>query len=212
MTEADWLSATHPRPILEKLGGRASERKLRLFAAACCRRIWHLFPDERCQASIETAERYADGCATENELDVSQRATPHSTQFDPTVTFIKKCAFYAASWAVNQFAMNAAMCAAESATAAVPTPTNEAAAQAVTLRDIVGNPFRPVALDPAWRTEAVVGLAAGIYADRAFDRLPVLADALEDAGCADADMLSHCRGPGPHVRGCWVVDLLLGKS
>jgi len=79
-------------------------------------------------------------------------------------------------------------------------------------RCIFGNPFRPVALDPAWRTEAVVGLATGIYADRAFDRLPVLADALEDAGCANADVLGHCRGPGPHARGCWVVDLLLGKT
>ena len=67
-------------------------------------------------------------------------------------------------------------------------------------------------LDQAWRTESVVGLATGIYADRAFDRLPVLADALEDAGCANADVLGHCRGPGPHARGCWVVDLLLGKT
>ncbi|HYH67899.1 MAG TPA: hypothetical protein VD866_24595 [Urbifossiella sp.] len=88
----------------------------------------------------------------------------------------------------------------------------ERAAQSILVRDIFGNPFRPVALDPTWRTEAVVGLATGIYADRAFDRLSVLADALEDAGCADADVLTHCRGPGPHVRGCWVVDLLLGKS
>ncbi|MBN9521069.1 hypothetical protein J0H58_21550 [bacterium] len=79
------------------------------------------------------------------------------------------------------------------------------------MRDIFGNPFRPVALDPAWRTEAVVALAAGIYADRAFERLPVLADALEDAGCDHADVLTHCRGAGPHVRGCWVVDLFLGK-
>lgn len=79
-------------------------------------------------------------------------------------------------------------------------------------RCIFGNPFRPVALDPGWRTEAVVGLATGIYADRAFARLPVLADALEDAGCANADVLGHCRGPGPHARGCWVVDLLLGKT
>ncbi len=80
------------------------------------------------------------------------------------------------------------------------------------LNDILGDPFRPVALDPSWCTEAVVGLAAGIYADRAFDRLPVLADALDDAGCANADVLAHCRGPGPHARGCWVVDLVLGKA
>ncbi|MFO0797673.1 MAG: hypothetical protein U0804_09345 [Gemmataceae bacterium] len=84
--------------------------------------------------------------------------------------------------------------------------------QAQLVRDIFGNPFRPVALDPAWRTEAVVGLAAGVYADRAFDRLPALANAIEAAGCADGAVLTHCRGPGPHVRGCWVVDLLLGKT
>jgi hypothetical protein len=79
-------------------------------------------------------------------------------------------------------------------------------------RDIVGNPFRPVAFDPHWRSETAVALAAGIYAERAFDRLPILADALEEAGCDHPDVLAHCRGPGPHARGCWVVDLVLGKS
>ena len=70
-------------------------------------------------------------------------------------------------------------------------------------------------IDPqwvAWNNETVLKLAQTINADRAFDRLPILADALEEAGCTDADMLQHCRGPGPHVRGCWVVDLLLGKE
>jgi len=80
------------------------------------------------------------------------------------------------------------------------------------LRCIAGNPFRPVAFDPNWRTETVVSLASAIYAERAFDRLPILADALEEAGCDHADILSHCRGPGPHARGCWVVDLVLGKE
>jgi hypothetical protein len=80
------------------------------------------------------------------------------------------------------------------------------------LRDIFGNPFRPVSVEPHWLTPTVRNLAAAIYAGRAFDRLPVLADALEDAGCDNADVLTHCRGPGPHVRGCWVVDLLLGKT
>jgi hypothetical protein len=79
-------------------------------------------------------------------------------------------------------------------------------------RDIFGNPFRPVTVDPEWGTSTVVGIADGIYADRAFDRLPILADALQDAGCENSDLLDHCRGPGPHVRGCWVVDLVLGKS
>jgi hypothetical protein len=88
----------------------------------------------------------------------------------------------------------------------------EGTAQAALLRDIVGNPFLPVALDPAWHTHQVVTLARAIYDERAFDRLPVLADALEEAGCIDPGILAHCRGPGPHVRGCWPVDLLLGEG
>lgn len=80
------------------------------------------------------------------------------------------------------------------------------------LRDIVGNPFLPVNQDPSWATPKVVTLAQAIYDERAFDRLPVLAGALEEAGCTNTDILSHCRGHGSHVRGCWPVDLILGKS
>ncbi|AWM42102.1 hypothetical protein C1280_02235 [Gemmata obscuriglobus] len=80
------------------------------------------------------------------------------------------------------------------------------------MRDIFGNPFRPVAADPAWLTSNITALVTGIYADRAFDRMPILADALQDAGCDNADILTHCRSEAQHVRGCWVVDLLLGKE
>jgi hypothetical protein len=80
------------------------------------------------------------------------------------------------------------------------------------IRCTFGNPFRPAHFDPAWRTSAVAALAGPIYADRAFDRLPILADALEDAGCDDQDMLTHCRTDPDHARGCWVVDLILGKN
>jgi len=80
------------------------------------------------------------------------------------------------------------------------------------MREIFGNPFHPVTADPAWRTATVVSLATAIYDDRAFDRLPILADALEDAGCTNADILNHCRQPGEHVRGCWALDLLLEKT
>jgi hypothetical protein len=86
------------------------------------------------------------------------------------------------------------------------------ARQADLMRCVYGNPYRSVASDAAWLTSSVVPLAQGIYDDRAFDRLPILADALEDAGCTNADILSHCRKPGEHARGCWVVDLLLGKE
>ena len=84
--------------------------------------------------------------------------------------------------------------------------------QCVLSREIIGNPFRPVTCDGSWLNSTVVALAQAIYTHRAFDRMPILADALEDAGCTNADILSHCRGPGPHVLGCWVVDLLLGKE
>jgi hypothetical protein len=84
--------------------------------------------------------------------------------------------------------------------------------QSILLRDIFGNPFRRVAIDPRWLTSSVLDLARAIYDDRAFERMPVLADALMDAGCDNDDILDHCRGDGVHVRGCWVVDLLLGKE
>jgi hypothetical protein len=80
------------------------------------------------------------------------------------------------------------------------------------VRDVFGNPFRSSSVDPAWLTADVIGLAEAIYKDRSFDRMPELADALEGSGCTDAEILGHCRGPAEHVRGCWVVDLLLGKS
>ncbi|HEY1189881.1 MAG TPA: hypothetical protein VGE74_19685 [Gemmata sp.] len=80
------------------------------------------------------------------------------------------------------------------------------------LRDIFGNPFRPVAFAPDWRTDTARALAAQMYDARDFSAAPILADALQDAGCDSADILDHCRGPGPHVRGCWVVDLVLGKE
>ena len=85
-------------------------------------------------------------------------------------------------------------------------------AQAALVRDVFGSPPRPAVLDPAWLTSTVVQLAGGIYADRAFDRLPILADALQDAGCDDPNVLAHCHEGGPHVRGCWVVDLLTGRE
>ncbi|MBM3980898.1 MAG: hypothetical protein FJ304_11545 [Planctomycetes bacterium] len=84
--------------------------------------------------------------------------------------------------------------------------------QPALLRDIFGNPFRPVTFDPAWRTDTATTLARQMYEAREFGAMPILADALQDAGCDNDDILSHCRGKGPHVRGCWVVDLVLGKE
>lgn len=88
--------------------------------------------------------------------------------------------------------------------------SDEWVAQELVFEDIAR--AKPISPDPSWLTSIVVSLADGIYTDRAFDRLPILADALQDAGCDDIDILAHCRSDGPHVRGCWVIDLLRGKE
>jgi hypothetical protein len=89
---------------------------------------------------------------------------------------------------------------------------SESEAHACLLRDIFGNFFRPVTVDPSWLTSTAVSLARLMYDSRDFSAMPILADALQDAGCDSDDILNHCRGPGPHVRGCWIVDLVLGKE
>jgi hypothetical protein len=118
---------------------------------------------------------------------------------------------------VNISVLSRAVAAAPKA-AAYDAPDKELAwkaesrVQAILLRDVFGNPFRPVAFDPGWRLPYPVALAETIYDHRAFARMPELADALDGTGCTDADLLAHCKGHGPHVRGCWVVDLVLGKK
>jgi hypothetical protein len=95
-----------------------------------------------------------------------------------------------------------------------PTPADAQRELAALVRDVMGNPFRPTVVDErwlAWNGGTIVRVAEAVYAERAFERLPVLADALEDAGCNDADILGHLRGPGPHALGCWSLDLLLQK-
>jgi hypothetical protein len=80
------------------------------------------------------------------------------------------------------------------------------------VREQFGNPFRPVAFSKSWRTDTAIALARQMYESRDFGAMPILADAIQEAGCDNDDILSHCRGDGPHVRGCWVVDLVLGKE
>jgi hypothetical protein len=89
---------------------------------------------------------------------------------------------------------------------------SEAETLAKLVRDIFGNPFRPTIFSPAWRTDTAVSLACQMYEAREFSAMPILADALQDAGCDNDDILKHCRNPGPHVRGCWVVDMVLGRE
>ncbi len=210
MTEAEWQNCDNPQTMLAFSRDRASDRKLRLFAVACCRRIqgllgWYY-------VGLEVAERYADSLASDDEL-FHTHSEFFSHPANSGVTELE-AAWYAARPGEAD-AQGAAASAMEAIEFYREVKGVECGHQAAVLRDILGNPFRLVSIDRAWLSwnrGAIVQLADSIYTDRAFDRLPILADALEEAGCRDAAILEHCRGPGPHVRGCWVVDLLLGKS
>jgi len=214
MTEAEWLVSADRQAMFRVVRARSHSRKCRLFAVACCRAITPPLPDPRSCRAIEVAERHADGLATNEEL-----------------TRASKQAGDAHAIAVQQWGKEGACLEWGAEFVAWPHPCNAAEnvswavvncrkgheapdypAQADFIRDIFGNPFRPVTFEPEWRTSAVIALAEGIYQEGAFDRLPILADALQDAGCQNEDILSHLRGQGPHVKGCWLVDLLIGKS
>jgi hypothetical protein len=251
MTEREWLVATKLKPMLDFLNGKVSERKLRLFACACCRRIWSLIQDFHCRRAVEVAEQYADGHVTARELfDASQaaRLVVERQHVDIAQKLAESAAFNAAKSYDTDWVLTVAG-NASFAEASHPYPGNPEkmpqvwVEQSMLLRDIVGNPFRTVTLNPtirktstnkilcwlrsrttssirtdsprptrpAWFTSTVVALANGIYQEKAFDRLPILADALQDSGCDSEDILNHCRQPGEHVKGCWVIDHLLEK-
>jgi hypothetical protein len=159
---------------------------------------------------LTLAERLAEGVATPVEYSDFLYASMHDKA--------RGRYSHIAVWAVRVVEPNPRWASPEGAARSVTgyvtkvLGVGEPVAQCGLLRDIVGNPFRPVSYNPRWHTSTVLGLGQTIYADRAFDRLPILADALEEAGCDSADILAHCRGHGPHVRGCWVVDQILGKA
>jgi hypothetical protein len=211
MTEAEWLHCIDPIEMLEFLRDKASNRKLRLFAVACCRRLELELPDQRSWDAVHVAEWYADGNGSEQDLMMARR--------DAEASFQRDRAAYAAVQATVAQPWDAAI-GTEAAVDYLGWEWYEEGeereqGQTGLLRDIFGNPFRSVRIDTdclGWNDGAVCRLAQRIYEERAFDRMPILADALEDAGCTAADILNHCREPGQHMRGCWVVDLLLGKK
>jgi hypothetical protein len=207
--------------MLKFVGAGVGARKGRLFAAACCRCVARRADDPRAIAFIDVVEELADRPEPKdhktNPFEAQQakafdalNATSLSSPARAAITAIINAGF--ALWlpslsvTVARYARDAVSLDGRDAR------RREARAQARMVREILGNPFRPIAFNPRWRTADTLGLARGIYEDRAFDRMPLLADALMDAGCADEQVLGHCRGEGPHVRGCWVVDLVLGKE
>ena len=232
MTEAEWLRSEVPEPMIQLASERASARKLYLLAVG----LWDRFPDLSWSAdwrtAVRVAERYADGRATRQELGalwavwVGKRPSHPMpikefildmcldalTEPDPgnAVYLALRCVadmghILSGRWAANLDRVLGGRAPVYGRPEVVP--------EAVSLiRCVVGNPFRPVVAAPSWRTSTVLALARQMYKAREFSALPILADALQDAGCDNADVLDHCRGPGPHVRGCWVVDLVLGKA
>jgi hypothetical protein len=243
MTEKEWSSSNDVRNMLWHVTPGATERKLVLYVAACCRRIAGMLTDSRPLKAVEVAERVPEGLAAPEELrqasadagiawvnamfaaeGVSTEGFANKYQ-SPDYNRARRAAY--AADAVSQFlnrpelAVDRSTCSARHAAgdespdalfSVLSTGNPEREIHRRFLDDIFGNPYRPVAFDPRWRTSDAVALAQAIYDDRAFERLPILADALMDAGCEDEQVVGHCRNEGPHVCGCWVVDLVLGKD
>ena len=201
LTEAEWLECTDPHTMLGFVRGKASDRKVRLFAAACCRRMVQTPGDARFQRVIEGAERYADGLVLEDTLAFISIEAEALAREEPGEVFQVASALARGNWHETL-----------SRSARAVGRADERITQSDLARCVFGNPFHRVTIDPTDLSRAVRELAASTYKARAFDRLPILADALEEAGCGNTDLLNHCRQPGTHVRGCWVIDLLLGKE
>jgi hypothetical protein len=224
VTEAEWLACEDPVRMIRFLRSKASERKRRLFAVACCRRLWDLFVHESSRAAVETAERLADGKVGEGDRIRAKEAAlaplpkvPDTQGERPGYLryYVSNTPEYHSALAAVAVLSPAAAFAARSAAQWSAGGPAEKAARCDLLRCIYYFPGRTRPIEQAWLSwngGVVPTLARSIYDDRAFDRLPLLADALEDAGCTDAEILGHLRSPGPHVRGCWAVDRILRKE
>jgi hypothetical protein len=229
MTEAEWVTAADPAPMLELLKGKLSNRKHSLFACACIRRIWDSL-DERTQKMAEYSEELADSML---RLGLASASMEERGQILPRFEAIRSLGG-TESYGERMPRLSAALtshvlaqilqtlrdgisstpCVQFAVTEGRDQPdAPEKAAQAALLRCVKGNPYRPVAFSPEWRTDTAIALARQMYESRDFSPIPILADALQDAGCDSDDILEHCRDTAlAHVRGCWVVDLVLGKE
>jgi hypothetical protein len=224
MTEAEWLASKDPSRMIVLLEQRGckNNRKFRLFAVGCCRQIWSGLEDPRSRLAVEIAEGFADGEATQSELReafiAASAAVEDCRDFSPFSENQAIAAFLTAARNINESATkipeseDAIEIAAHVWSYAVDSELSRPVKQEILLHDIFGNPFRHMTFDPSWRTDDTVGIATKMYYERNFDAMPILADALEDARCDNLDILNHCREPGVHVRGCWVVDLVLDKE
>jgi hypothetical protein len=201
-----------------------STRKHRLFVCACCRRFWHLIRDPRSQESVRAAELYADKQTTRRNLCgvYNEAVKAEDELIDRRHEFFWPihAAKYASTWKIrmvtDEVSWSTALIFVPNAVGWYMDGKDSSAAlraeirmQISLLRDVFAN---PAPLDLRWRTSTVIGLANTIYDECAFERMPILADALMDAGCDSGEIIAHCRQAGEHVRGCWVVDLLTGRE
>lgn len=196
----------HARP-----NERRTRRRRELFSAACCRLVWpSVAADAACRNAVEAIEAQDRSALSEDEWDDIWDEVNRSARHVSGDTPAGQHLAIELVLDIGDAEMTIARLMAEYDFGDWGPVGVRAARVAGVLRDIVGNPFRPVVADPAWLTPTAVAVAQGILTERAFDRLPVLADVLQEAGCAEDQLLVHCRSPGSHVLGCWALDLVLG--
>ena len=223
MTEEEWLSTHDPEAVIDCWRGRWNDRSLRHIMVGLVRRVVLLVDNPPSRKIAEGMDYFADGTISRDELwDKGETCEMFEAFGYPWGSHRKPLydeMIEAILWILYPALPDEAICSGRKdiSNMLAETPKNSSARKrgvwiCDTVRDIFGNPFRPVVADVAWLTPTVQSIASAIYQDRTFDRLPILADALEDAGCTNADVLRHCRQLGEHVRGCWVVDLVLGKE
>jgi hypothetical protein len=186
--------------------GRPDGRKDFLLAAAAGRLIWPLFKDARSRLAVEWGEAFADDA----DFPVPRQEV-YTGAYAPFNAAGRGEEFEVCRVAVLIVTLSPRHAAAAAFNLHREHDGDPATGSALVC-DIFGNPFRPVPFSPEWRTDTTLTLARQMYESRDFSAMPILADALQDAGCESAEILDHCRGPGPHVRGCWCVDLVLGKA
>lgn len=204
MTEQQWMTTTDPTAMVKFLRDRATDRKLRLFACGVCRRMGYRI-GKLGEEAVDVAERFADGSADDCDLVIAAEVL--ESQAAPVASHRGLLG------GLQRHLPGICLLTdiGDRAGLSLLTRVSGQYGGPDLLRDIFGNPFRPVSADSAWLTPTVKALAVGIYEERGFDRLPILADALQEAGCENEDVLVHCRSEGPHTRGCFVVDHLLGR-
>ena len=217
MTEADYLGGVEYRPLLVPHRHCSRSRRWRHFALACCRLLWPTLT-EQARGVVELAERFLDRQATEQELlSGRERLLPEQTV--PAIDAVFHAAERTARIkSVARHDVPVRCLAAYSMMSGKRVRAEVNAKIAHLVREVFGNPYRTVVFEPAWQTAEVQSLARAAYEERLeagyLDpaRLNILADALLDVGCDQQDALTHLREPGPHVRGCWVLEHLLGKE